>query len=182
VNTIFGGRFTSRLNEALRVESGLTYGAGSYFVSRKAPGAFIIGSYTRNETTVKAIDLALEVLAKLHKEGVTEAELKSAKSYIKGQFPPEIEASSQLARRIAGNEFYGIDDNDVNQMEARVDAVTPEMAKAAIQKHYPENDLVFVLIGKASEIGPSVKKYAEKQDARKISEAGFWPPKEEVKK
>jgi len=182
VNTIFGGRFTSRLNEALRVESGLTYGANSTFLSHKAPGSFLIASYTRNATTVKAIDLALEVLDKLHKTGVTAEELKSAKSYIKGQFPPQIETSGQLARRIAGNEFYGIDDNDVNQLEARVDAVTPEMAKAAIQKHFPNENLVFVLIGKASEIGPEVKKYAEKQDARKISEPGFWPPKEEVKK
>ena len=31
VNTIFGGRFTSELNEALRVESGYTYGAESFF-------------------------------------------------------------------------------------------------------------------------------------------------------
>jgi hypothetical protein len=36
--------------------------------------------------------------------------------------------------------------------------------------------MVFVLIGKGSEIGPAVKKYAEKQDERKISEPGFWPP------
>ena len=177
VNTIFGGRFTSRLNEALRVESGLTYGANSAFLSRKTPGSFIIASYTRNESTVKALDLTLEVLDKLQKSGVTEEELKSAKSYIKGQFPPQIETSGQLARRIAANEFFGIDDDDVNQLETRVDAVTPEMAKAAIQKYYPNKNLVFVLIGKAAEIGPQVKKYAEKQDARKISEAGFWPPK-----
>src|SRR5262245_22464994 len=34
VNTIFGGRFTSQLNEALRVESGLTYGAESFLDSK----------------------------------------------------------------------------------------------------------------------------------------------------
>jgi len=34
---------------------------------------------------------------------------------------------------------------------------------------------VFALIGNASAIGPAVKKYAEKQDARKIAEPGFWP-------
>src|SRR5262249_10598602 len=31
VNTVFGGRFTSMLNEALRVESGLSYGAQAAF-------------------------------------------------------------------------------------------------------------------------------------------------------
>ena len=97
VNTVFGGRFTSLLNEALRVESGLTYGAQSSFDLRKAPGTFGIYSFTRNETTVQAIDLALQLLQKLHKEGLTPEQLASAKSYIKGQFPPSIETSSQLA-------------------------------------------------------------------------------------
>jgi len=175
VNTIFGGRFTSELNEALRVESGLTYGAEAFFDSRKQPGAFAIYSYTKNESTTQAIDLALQVLAKLHKEGVTPEQLTSAKAYIKGQFPPSIETSGQLARRIAGNEFYGLGDDEINQMEARIDAVTPAMAKQVIAKHFPADNLVFMLIGKASEIGPAVQKYAKQQDSRKISDPGFWP-------
>jgi zinc protease len=176
VNTIFGGRFTSELNEALRVESGYTYGASSFFDSRKAPGPFGIFSFTKNETTVPAIDLALQVLQKFHKQGVTDEQLKSAKSYIKGQFPPNIETSRQLAQIIGSYEFYGLSDDEINQLEARVDAVTPEIAKQVIQKHFPSENLVFVLIGKASAIGPAVEKYAEKRDARPISEPGFWPP------
>src|SRR5579872_324534 len=176
VNTIFGGRFTSELNEALRVESGYTYGANSFFDSRRAPGPFGIFSFTKNETTVPAIDLALQVLEKLHKNGVTEEQLKSAKSYIKGQFPPTIETSGQLVRRIVVNEFYGLGDDEVNQLEARVDAVTPAIAKQVIEKHFPLDSLVFVLIGKASAVGPAVKKYADKMDQRLITDPGFWPP------
>jgi zinc protease len=176
VNTIFGGRFTSELNEALRVESGYTYGASSFFDSRKAPGPFGIFSFTKNETTTPAIDLALQILDKLHKNGVTEEQLKSAKSYIKGQFPPTIETSGQLARRIVVNEFYGLNDDEVNQLEARLDAVTPAIAKQIIEKHFPLDNLVFVLIGKASAIGPAIKKYADKTDGRPISDPGFWPP------
>lgn len=176
VNTVFGGRFTSELNEALRVESGLTYGASSFFDSRKEPGAFAIYSYTKNETTAQAIDLALQVLEKLHKDGVTAAQLASAKAYLKGQFPPAIETSAQLAHRIASNEFYGLGDDEINQLEARLDAVTPAMAKQVIEKHFPQDNVVFMLIGKASEIGPVVQKYATQHDTRKISEPGFWPP------
>jgi len=175
VNTIFGGRFTSDLNEALRVESGLTYGAEAFFDSRKEPGAFAIYSFTKNESTVQAIDLALQVLAKLHKDGVTAEQLASAKAYLKGQFPPSIETSEQLSKRIAANEFYGLGDDEINQLEVRIDAVTSEIAKQVIAKHFPEDNLAFMLIGKASEIGPGVKKYATQQDSRKISEPGFWP-------
>ena len=175
VNTVFGGRFTSLLNEALRVESGYSYGAESEFDSRKQPGAFLIASFTKNETTVPAIDLALKVLSDFRKNGVTPQQLDSAKSYIKGQFPPTLETSSQLARRIALSEFYGLGDDEVNDLAARVDAVTAEIAKRVIDKHYPESNLVFVLIGRASEIGPQLKKYAAQQDARKISDPGYWP-------
>jgi zinc protease len=175
VNTIFGGRFTSMLNEALRVESGLTYGVRSSFDPRKQPGPYGIYTFTKNDSTVQAIDMALAVLQKLHKDGISDEQLKSAKSYMKGQFPPTIETSRALAQRIASDEFYGLDDDEVNQLEARIDAVTPEMARQVIHKHFPEENLVFVLIGKASAIGPAVKKYADKQDARAVSAPGFWP-------
>jgi zinc protease len=174
VNTVFGSRFTSMLNEALRVESGLTYGATSFFSLQKEPGPFAMYSFTRNETTGKAIDLALEVLKKLHTNGITAEQLTSARSYLKGQFPPTIETSGQLARLIVKYEFLGLDDSEVNQFEQRLDRVTPEMAKQAIAKHFPLENLTFVLVGKSSEIAPMVKKFAEKQDEKEISAPGFW--------
>jgi zinc protease len=176
VNTAFGGTFASLLNTALRIDSGYTYGANSFFQPQKAAGPFAIYSFTKNETTTPAIDLALKVLDDFHKNGLTAAQLDTAKKYMKGQFPPRIETSGQLAARIASNEFYGLDDNEINQLEARIDAVTVESARQIIDKHFPKDNLVFVLIGKASEIGPAVKKYADKQDERKISDPGFWPP------
>jgi predicted Zn-dependent peptidase len=176
VNTAFGGTFASLLNSALRIESGYTYGANSFFQMEKAAGPFAIYSFTKNETTVPAIDLALKVLDDFHKNGLTQAQLDTAKKYIKGQFPPRIETSGQLASRIASNEFYGLDDNEINQLESRIDAVTVESARQVIAKHFPKENLVFTLIGKASEIRPAVKKYADTMDERKISEPGFWPP------
>ena len=176
VNTVLGGSFTSLLNEALRVESGLTYGVVSAFDPRKAPGPFGIYSYTKNESTVQALDMALQILQKLHQQGITAEQLASAKSYIKGQFPPSIETSRQLAQIIAINEFYGLEDSEINDLEARIDAVTPAIAQQVIQKHFPADNLVFTLIGKSSEISAAVQKYTEKRDARVISEPGFWPP------
>ena len=60
VNTIFGGRFTSILNDEFRVNSGLTYGASSRFDQTHLPGRITIASFTKTETTGKAIDLALD--------------------------------------------------------------------------------------------------------------------------
>lgn len=173
INTLFGGRFTSMLNDALRVSSGLTYGANSRFDQRKARGPFVIATYTRNETTEKAIDLTLEILNKLHTQGVTEKDLQSAKNYIKGQFPPQIETTDQLANLIATLEFYGLDASDINDYYKQIDAMTLADAQRVIKQYYPRENLVFVLIGKASEIEGVAKKYAPQLDKKNISQPGF---------
>ena len=173
VNTLFGGRFTSMLNDALRVSSGLTYGAGSSFSENRARGPFVIGTYTRNATTEKAIDLTLDILKRLHEQGVSEADLKSAKAYIKGQFPPQIETTDQLAAQIAQLEFYGFDEREINDFYAKIDAMTIDDARRVIKQYFPLDDLVFVLIGKASEIERLAKKYAPKMDTKSINQPGF---------
>ena len=173
VNTLFGGRFTSMLNSELRIKTGLTYGAGSFFDERKTRGPFVISTFTKNETTEKAIDMTLEILKRLHEKGVTEEELKSAKTYIKGQYPPEIETSDQLAALIAELEFYGLDEREVNELYARIDAMTLADAKRVIDQYYPKDNLVFVLIGKANDIQAIAKKYAPKMDTKSITEPGF---------
>ncbi len=174
VNTLFGGRFTSLLNSALRINSGLTYGAGSSFDQRKVPGPFFISSFTRNATTERALDMTLGVLKRLHEQGITEQELKSAKNYIQGQFPPTIETSDQLAALLAQLEFYGLDEREINDLYPQIDAMTLADAKRVIHQYYPLDDLVFVLLGKASEIQGIAKKYAPQMDSGSITEPGFW--------
>jgi predicted Zn-dependent peptidase len=172
INTIFGGRFTSWLNDELRVNSGLTYGARSRFTNYKSTGKFYISSFTATKTTIEAIDLALEVLDRLHTEGVDEVTLTSAKNYIKGQFPPRYETSGELADLLTTMYFYGLDDSYINDFEKNVDAMTIEKANEIIAKYFPKENLQFVLVGKADEIRDKVKKYG-KVTEKKIADDGF---------
>ena len=173
INTLFGGRFTSMLNSELRINSGLTYGAFSYFDLLKTRGPFTASSYTPNATTEKALDLALDVLKRLHEKGVTQEQLDSAKSYIKGQFPPDIETTSQLAALLTRLEFYGLDRREVDEYFAKIDSMTLADARRVIQQYFPLENLTFVLIGKSSEIHQLAKKYAPKIDTKSITQPGF---------
>ena len=173
VNTLFGGRFTSWLSTELRIKSGLTYGASSRFDERLKPGPFFISSFTPNATTVQALDLALATLKRLHEQGMTEGELMSAKTYIKGQFPLHLETTDRLAETLAELELFGLDERDVDTFYAKVDAMTLADAKRIVREYFPLENLVFVLIGKASEIEPVVKKYAKTIDRKGITEPGF---------
>ena len=108
VNTVFGGRFTSMLNTELRVKSGLSYGAGSGFSRPAQPGSFRITSFTATESTVPAIDLALATLDRLHKDGLDDQALDSARSYVLGQFPPRIEDGRSIVLH-NGRGYYARD-------------------------------------------------------------------------
>ncbi|HEY7751513.1 MAG TPA: insulinase family protein, partial [Ignavibacteriaceae bacterium] len=172
INTILGGRYTSWLNTELRINTGLTYGARSAFSKRKYNGTFYALSFTATENTTRAIDLSLEVLDRLHKEGIDEETLTSAKNYIKGQFPPDYETAGSLAGLLTTMFFYGLDDSYINNFEKNIDAMTIEDAKNIIAKYFPKENLQFVLIGKADEIRDDVKKYG-KITEKNLSEDGF---------
>jgi predicted Zn-dependent peptidase len=173
VNTLFGGRFTSMINTELRIKSGLTYGASSGFVQSKAKGPFFVNSYTSNANTGKALDMTLDVLKRLQDKGISDDDLKSAKAYLKGQFPPEIETADQLAATLAELVFNGLDEREINTYYARIDAATMADINRVIKQYFPLENLVFVLVGKASDIEGLAKKYAPTVDRKSISTAGF---------
>jgi predicted Zn-dependent peptidase len=120
------------------------------------------------------MDMTLEVIQSLHEKGVTQEALDSAKNYLKGQSPRTLETSGQLASELAQLEFYGLDEREINDLYAQIDAMTLADAQRVIHQYFPRDNLVFVVIGKASEIGAVVRKYAPQVDTRAITEAGFW--------
>lgn len=159
INTLFGGRFTSMLNVELRTNSGLTYGAGSRFTNYKYGGTFYISTFTAKETTEQAIDLTLKVLNKLHTDGIDETSLASAKNYVQGQFPPRYETVGQLSNLLTEMFWYDFDETFINDFEKNVDELTLDKSKKIIASYFPEDNLQFVLIGKASDIKPIAEKY-----------------------
>ena len=161
INTILGGRFTSWLNDELRVNAGLTYGARSTFQSYGQGGLFRISTFTRTATTVEAIDLALKTYGRLWEKGIDEETLASAKAYVKGQFPPRYETSGQLAGLLGQMYFYGYGESYINDFEANVNNLTVAETKRLIADYFPRENLQFVIIGKADDIREQVKQYGK---------------------
>lgn len=174
-NTVFGGRFTSMLNTALRVESGLTYGARSVLVRPTRPGSVGISSYTRTDATVEAIDMAVGILETLRMSGLAVDTIESAQNYILGQFPTRLETATQLAAELAILEFYGLDRAYIEGYGQSINDVTAESIAAVITDVYPaRDDLVFVLLGDAELIREAVTKYGPVTEMS-ITEPRFLP-------
>ena len=68
--------------------------------------------------------------------------------------------------------FYGLDDSYINDFEKNVDGMTVEKANEIIAKYFPNENLQFVLIGKADEIRDKVEKYGEMTE-KNIDDDGF---------
>lgn len=172
INTILGGRFTSWLNDELRVNAGYTYGARSRFASYKNAGTFYISTFTATKNTEPAIDLAVKTYNRLFEKGIDGATLNSAKNYVKGQFPPGYETAGSLAGFLTQKYIYGLVDSYINDFENTVDGMTVEIANEIIKKYFPKDNLQFVLIGKADDIRGIAKKYG-KVIEKNIDEDGF---------
>ncbi|HEX7357523.1 MAG TPA: insulinase family protein, partial [Ignavibacteriaceae bacterium] len=172
INTILGGRFTSWLNDELRVNAGYTYGARSRFASYKSAGTFYISTFTATKNTEAAIDLAIKTYNRLFEKGIDQATLTSAKNYVKGQFPPGYETAGSLAGFLTQKYIYGLEDSYINDFEKTVNGMTVESANEIIKKYFPKDNLQFVLIGKAEDIREIANKYG-KVIEKNITEDGF---------
>ena len=161
INTILGARFTSWLNDELRVNSGLTYGARSGFNSQSQAGTFVISTFTKKETTFEAIDLALKTYRRIWNKGIDKKTLDSAKSYVKGQFPPRYETSGQLARLLSNMWSLNLNDSFINDFQKNVDSLDVKKANQIAQALFPKDNLQFVLIGKAEDIREKAKEYGK---------------------
>ena len=174
VNTLFGGRFTSMLNDELRVNSGLTYGASCILELNHEPGAIDIASYTRTDTTEKAMDLALDVLKRLNEKGISAEQLASVKAYVKGLFPTQnLETADQIAGVLGDMEVFGLNRGEVDDLFSRIDSVTLEQANATAKRWYQPQGLTFVVLGNAAQIRGVVKKYAPQMQEVSIKTAGY---------
>ncbi|WOT06922.1 M16 family metallopeptidase [Shewanella youngdeokensis] len=159
INTILGGRFTSWLNDELRVNAGLTYGARSGFTAYSAAGTFKISTFTKTATTKETIDLALKTYNRLWDKGLDQATLDSAKAYVKGQFPPKYETSGQLAGLMSDMYLFGFDDAFINEFQTKVDGLTLQESQRLIDTYFPKDNLQFVIIGNAAQVAPIAKQY-----------------------
>ena len=174
VNTLFGGRFTSMINEELRINSGLTYGASSRLEMARLTGGLYISTYTKTETTAKAIDLALEVLKRLQEKGITAEQLASVKAYTKGTFPPQrVQTVDQIATLLSEMEIFGLARDEVDEFFARVDGVTLQQANDVAKRYYRTDNLTFVLLGNASKIREIAAKYGPKVVERNTKQPGW---------
>ncbi|HSN90781.1 MAG TPA: pitrilysin family protein [Anaeromyxobacteraceae bacterium] len=158
-SAVLGGGFASRLNEALRVNRGLTYGVRSRFEAGAAGGVFFVATHTKNESAAEAVEVALGELARFQEEGPAPEELARTQSYLRGLFPLSLETHEQLAERLTDVELYGLGDEEITRFRERVAAVTVEACRSVARRYLPGERGLLVAVGPARSLARPLERF-----------------------
>ncbi len=155
-----GGTLTSRLDRVLREEKGYTYGVRASEQVLRSPdrggtaGASVlaISGSVDTASTGPALDDLWTVLRTLAAEGLVETERDMAVQNLVGVAPLEYETAASVAGTLADQVEQHLPDDYQAQLYARLNETGTAEATAAVIAAFPENRLVTVLVGDASQI------------------------------
>ena len=142
-----GGRFSARLMQEVREKRGLTYGIGTGLASRDLASEWIGQFQASNDKVAEAISVVQAEWARMAKEGPTEEELTTAKTYMTGAYPLRFEGNGPIASILVGMQMLGLPSDYPKTRKDKVNAVTMEdIRRVAARLMRPEN-LSFVVVG-----------------------------------
>lgn len=157
-NGAFGGGFTSRLVDEIRVERGLSYNANTRFLHLRGGGLFIFSSFTRNESVGELLQVLLDEAKRAREKGFSEAEIERSRNYLAGLYPLRLETNEQIAAALAESLLYDLPEDWVSSYRSRLAAVQTDEANAAARDHFFAGPCGIVLVGDRKAIEAGLKK------------------------
>ena len=154
LNTLLGGKFTSRINLNLRERHGYTYGATSRFVARMGPGPFLVNAAVATESAGAAAREILHELRVIREDLVEPEELSETQSYMRGVFPYTVQTIGDLAKRLETLTLFGFPDDYYMRYLERIADVTREEILEMARRHIDPAHAVVVAVGPAETLEP----------------------------
>jgi zinc protease len=146
---ILGGEGANRLQQVLRSQRGLTYGASAKLETFKTAGAIVAETDTRTEATAEVLRLAIDEFYRLQRERVYEGELQGAQAYLAGHFPLTIETPDAIATQVLNQLFYELPLEELETFPQRVQSVSPDDVQRVARAYLRPDRLAIVLVGNA---------------------------------
>src|SRR5829696_4530961 len=134
LDAVFGGLSSSRLFQAVREERGLAYSVYSFTAQFIDTGEIGLYVGTRPDNLAAAMEIVGIELDRLRGEGVTEAELSRARENVKARIVLGLESAGARMSRLGASVLYGLPLLDLDEIMARIDAVTLEDLRALVEE------------------------------------------------
>jgi len=151
-----GGGFESRLMAEVREARGLTYGIYSYLSAKDGADLWVGSVASANGRVAEAIAVIRAEWERLRREGVTEAELADAKTYITGAYPLRFDGNGPIANIAVGMQLDGLPTDYIATRNDRMNAVTLEDINRVARELIDPERLTFVVVGRPEGLASSV--------------------------
>ncbi|NLT06428.1 MAG: insulinase family protein [Solirubrobacterales bacterium] len=139
LDTILGGSTSSRLFQEVREKRGLAYAVFSYASQYVDDGQVGIYVGTRPDNVGEALETIGSELRRISADGVTAAELERARENVKGRTTLSNESTLARMNRLGSAVLMGVPVLTLDEVLARLDAVTlDDVAALAAELYDPE--------------------------------------------
>jgi zinc protease len=146
----FGGMFSSRLMQEIRVKRGWSYGAGCALRRSRGPHWFEIWMATAIEAAADAVALTLELYGELAAKGPTPDEVAFARGYLIGAMPFHT-ATARLRMQLAVRDAtYDLPLGFTAELPRRLGTVDADQVRAACARQLRPGAVVTVAVTTAA--------------------------------
>ncbi len=149
--TAFGGMFSSRLMQEIRVKRGWSYGAGCALRRSRGRHWFEMWMATAIEVAAPAVALTHELYAELAERGPRADEIELARSYLLGAMPFHTATARQRMQLAVRDAVFGLPPGYSAELPRAVGAITADEVRAACQRHLHPDQLVTVAVTTAAD-------------------------------
>lgn len=161
VDTAFGGMFTSRLMQEIRVKRGWSYGAGSSLSRSRGEGWFRIHLAPAAEVAPDALALTWSMLADLASQGLSADELTFAQGYLTGSLPFRLATAKNRVRVAVQSRIFGLSTDFVDTLPARLSQLTLADIQAVAQRWLFPDDHLSVMVATADTMVPRLESISD---------------------
>jgi len=171
-NDILGGSsFRSRLFNDVRTRRGLAYSVGSRLNSGvHDQGVWLMRAETKLPSTQEVITRFVANMERMRTELVTDSELAEAKEAYVNSFVFSFASSSAIVGRLIALEYDGLPKDFLQQLRARVIALTKEEILAAAKKHFNPERLTIVAVGSGEALPKLMSGFGEVKEIKLVPE------------
>lgn len=157
-NTVFGGTFTSRLMQEIRVKRGWSYGAASRAGFDRQRDAFTMSAAPSATDAPGCLSLMMDLLASFRKDGITQDELDFVKRYLVRSHAFEIDTARKRVHQKLERALYDLPDDYHATFLDKVTHTTLDAANTAVRERISEDDVVMAVVGTHAEVGEALSK------------------------
>ena len=149
-----GGGQQSRLFNEVREKRGLAYSVSSGLRTYKRAALLVMSTGSANERVAEALKVIRAEMARMRTDGVTEAELNDAKTYLTGALALSLDSSGSIAGLLHSMQIDGLSPDHLTRRASLIAAVKLADVRKVAQRLLRDETLTTVVVGKPVGVTP----------------------------